>query len=202
MGRKGQKVPAQEEQAPPVPGPGALLAASPELGVLLVEIPALPCAPVSNLQHLDDNVVALPAALPKLWGAGRSEGRRQRPASHPPSLNHSGGKGLRTSPDWFSFSLWPRLNCRKSIPASLFRVPLPGGKRSRRLASEPQEHPPLPPCPVEDVVLLTGPSPGGALPEGVLIGNASQALSQLFCALWKERSRDEHSAASGLSRCF
>lgn len=40
--------------------------APPEPGTLLVEIPALPCTPVSNLQHLHDDVIALPAALPQL----------------------------------------------------------------------------------------------------------------------------------------
>lgn len=40
--------------------------APPEPRTLLVEVPALPCTPVSNLQHLHDNVIALPAALPQL----------------------------------------------------------------------------------------------------------------------------------------
>lgn len=40
--------------------------APPEPGTLLVEVPALPCTPVSNLQHLHDDVIALPAALPQL----------------------------------------------------------------------------------------------------------------------------------------
>ena len=38
--------------------------APPEPGTLLIEVPTLPCTPVSNLQHLHDNVIALPAALP------------------------------------------------------------------------------------------------------------------------------------------
>lgn len=38
--------------------------AAPEPGTLLVEVPTLPCTPVSNLQHLHDDVIPLPAALP------------------------------------------------------------------------------------------------------------------------------------------
>lgn len=47
-------------------GASSLGLAPPEPGTLLVEVPALPCTPVSNLQHLHDNVIALPAALPQL----------------------------------------------------------------------------------------------------------------------------------------
>lgn len=40
--------------------------APPEPGTLFIEVPALPCTPVSNLEHLHDNVIALPAAFPQL----------------------------------------------------------------------------------------------------------------------------------------
>lgn len=39
-------------------------AVPPEPGTLFIEVPAFPCTPVSNLQHLHNNVIALPAAFP------------------------------------------------------------------------------------------------------------------------------------------
>lgn len=46
------------------PAASSLGLAPPEPGTFLVEVPALPCTPVSNLQHLHNDVIALPAALP------------------------------------------------------------------------------------------------------------------------------------------
>lgn len=46
------------------PAASRLGLAAPEPGTLLIEVPALPCTPVSNLEHLHDDVVALPTALP------------------------------------------------------------------------------------------------------------------------------------------
>lgn len=121
-------------------GQKQLRLASPELGVLLIEISALPGCPVPNLEDLDDNVIPLPAPLPQLQGSGAvktwGQGYRARNAggafwglAHllPIWTLQRAGSWARstTSPDWFSLSLWPRLSCRKSIPASLFRVPLP-----------------------------------------------------------------------------
>lgn len=40
------------------------LAVPPEPRTLLIEVSAFPCTPVSNLQHLHNNVIALPAAFP------------------------------------------------------------------------------------------------------------------------------------------
>lgn len=51
---------------PPPLHPAARPLAPPELGVLLVEVAALPSRPVPDLQHLDDDVIALPAPPPQL----------------------------------------------------------------------------------------------------------------------------------------
>uniref|UniRef100_A0A7M4G1Z1 Ribosomal RNA-processing protein 8 n=1 Tax=Crocodylus porosus TaxID=8502 RepID=A0A7M4G1Z1_CROPO len=89
----------------PAPQPVARPPAPPELGVLLVEVATLPSRPVPDLQHLDDDVVALPAPPPQLprhgrgqWGGSRGTGPSALP-TRPPCRQEEGMRRLRGEPE-------------------------------------------------------------------------------------------------------